>query len=869
MAETGDQNTAEGATASLFLNKFAFQSKFASKLFQLSFIVVGVLITLYVFFNINDYVRSVVQDQYDREAQQKVEFIAQELTGVKDSFSLISNVLKNYKGYDRTLLASTAQQYAVQFQNFDQILWLYQNPSGKWGGSTILSRDSDASDQEYPKSFSIKVDKDVLIYLTEKALIQEENISFHTDLKFIATQTKQAAKIDVKAEPFALIKAVEPNNPRAGFLIAVGNLAPVLQDTIQDIVSEIYIKELKTGYRLYEAHFEKEDKALSDIQLQAFEFRFLGSPWEIKTSFSPNRQILFMRSLPVFVLLIGFAIICIGALYLYDVSKKRAQISVIQDELNSKAQELAHAVRDGTLLNEALSQAEKENRAIIDAVSDIIFEINTEGIISFLSASWQKVTGFELEQSTGLEFFTMLHNEDQDIQRKDFQLMVRGQKPAYRSFARLRTSNGTFRAVELAFSMMRQDKNKNLRIVGTITDVEERRRAERALSEAEKKYRAIVENAAGGIYQITPEGLYLSANPSMARILGYESPEELLKNVKDANATIYADPQERDGFIRELEKRGSISNYETEVVQKDGTKIWVNENVRVVRDDSGAILYFEGSLEDITIRKKSDLAMRDAKVHSDLANRAKSEFLANMSHELRTPLNAIIGFSEIIKDEVFGPIGQNAYQEYAKDIYQSGKNLLQIINEILDISKIEAGNRQLNESVIDLDTLVEGCLELIHNKIEANKMTVTNTLEGVPQIIGEELAIKQILMNLLSNAIKFTPAGGRVTISAELDHEQQLRLSITDTGIGLDQEEVRKALSPFGQIDNELSRSGSGTGLGLTLVDALTKLHGGEFELFSQKGIGTTATLIFPKDRVTVKKSTRQKSEDSSDAETV
>jgi signal transduction histidine kinase len=235
-----------------------------------------------------------------------------------------------------------------------------------------------------------------------------------------------------------------------------------------------------------------------------------------------------------------------------------------------------------------------------------------------------------------------------------------------------------------------------------------------------------------------------------------------------------------------------------------------------------------------------------------LANRAKSEFLANMSHELRTPLNAIIGFSEIIRNEAMGPVGMKAYAEYAGDINDSGKKLMTVINDILDISRIEAGNRTLNETLFSFSTMAGSCVSLMSNKAEAGRVTVVNNLHAdMPKIIGEELALKQVLMNLLSNAIKFTQQQGRVSLDCEYGGAgQDLRISISDTGIGMDEREIEKALSPFGQVENALSRNNSGTGLGLTLVSALIKMHDGQFELISRKGAGTTATIIIPAYRV-------------------
>jgi PAS domain S-box-containing protein len=399
-------------------------------------------------------------------------------------------------------------------------------------------------------------------------------------------------------------------------------------------------------------------------------------------------------------------------------------------------------------------------------------------------------------------------------------------------------------------SMIRQDENKQLRVVGTLNDVEERRRAERALAEAEKKYRTIVENAAGGLYQLTPEGLYLSANPAMARILGYKNVEEMLRLVKTASGTVYPDKDGREAFLMGVVKAGQIFGYETRVVRKDKQSIWVRENIRVVKDDQGHILYYEGSMEDITKAKEAEQGLREAKVKSDMANRAKTEFIANMSHELRTPLNAIIGFSEIMKNQVLGSLGQDMYVEYANDIYTSGKGLLKIINDILDISKIEAGDKELKESEFLLSDVLTSCNDIFAPKVSKKQITLVNESASLPRILGEERSIKQALTSIYSNAIKFTEVGGRITIFSNYDSDGAFRLSLSDTGIGLSKEEIEKAMSPFGQADNELDRSGAGIGLGLTLCQSIMKLHRGRLEILSEKGIGTTVTLVFPNERV-------------------
>lgn len=560
----------------------------------------------------------------------------------------------------------------------------------------------------------------------------------------------------------------------------------------------------------------------------------------------------FLQKIPLLMLLFGLTLTLIGTLYVRNNQKQSLRLAVMNRELAHKNFELNQEVGERERLNQALHKAERENRAVIDSVSDIIFETNTDGDLIFLNRTWTKVTAFPVEQSLRRNLFDLLYPQDQDEQRRNMDLLVRGHKSAYRAFTRLRTADGTFRSVELAVSMIRQDENKNLRVVGTITDVEERRRAERALSEAEKKYRTIVENAAGGIYQVTPEGQFLSANKSMARILGYEMPEDILREIRNAVTQIYTDPKERRDFLAHVAQHQSNISCEVEVRRKNGSLIWVYENVRPVYDDENHLIYFEGSMEDITQRKTAEIGLRQAMIQSDLANRAKSEFLANMSHELRTPLNSIIGFSEIIKNEVFGALGRPEYMDYARDIHESGKRLLTVINEILDVSRIEVGERKLNEGVVDVPKTIKACLDLLDTKITSGSLTVENGLSsGVPRLIGETHAVKQMFMNLLSNAVKFTPPKGRISLSQEIDTQGQLRISITDTGVGLSEDEVAKVMAPFAQLNAELSRENSGTGLGLTLVTSLMELHGGSLEMVSQKGIGTTATLVFPAKRVT------------------
>ena len=248
------------------------------------------------------------------------------------------------------------------------------------------------------------------------------------------------------------------------------------------------------------------------------------------------------------------------------------------------------------------------------------------------------------------------------------------------------------------------------------------------------------------------------------------------------------------------------------------------------------------------VRLADDL--RSAHDRAERANRAKSEFLANMSHELRTPLNAVIGFSEIIKDESHGPVGNDRYREYAKDINDSGRHLLDLINDILDLSKIESGTEQLYEEDIVIPEVIGAILTLVKGRAHGGRIEVElDAGDGLPGLRADRRKLKQILVNLLSNAIKFTPEGGKVSLRIWCREDSGHVVQVVDTGIGIRLEDIPKALAPFQQVDADLNRKFEGSGLGLPLTKALVELHGGVLDLQSQVGIGTSVTVRFPAER--------------------
>jgi PAS domain S-box-containing protein len=394
-----------------------------------------------------------------------------------------------------------------------------------------------------------------------------------------------------------------------------------------------------------------------------------------------------------------------------------------------------------------------------------------------------------------------------------------------------------------------------------------------------------VNNTANGIIAIDENGLIQMYNPAAERMFGYTRSEMIGENV-----SILLPLEERaahDGYVRNSEI------YESRILGvrrplsarcKDGTSISLEISVSDMQGDGGRT--FIGVCHDITERMRAERALQEseralqervvdlelvqqrleqqggdlvrladdlvlARDQAEAANRAKSEFLAAMSHELRTPLNAIIGFSEIIQSETLGPVGSVKYRSYAEDINDSGQHLLSLINDILDLSKVESGLDELYEEDIEVPAVIEAVLRLVRQRAEDGGLAFDLDIpDDLPLLRGDQRKLKQILANLLTNAIKFTDAGGKVTLRAWCRADSGFVFQIIDTGIGIAAEDVPKALSRFGQVDGDLNRQYEGTGLGLPLTKALVELHGGRFDLQSQVGIGTTATVRFPATRI-------------------
>ncbi|MFI4936124.1 MAG: ATP-binding protein, partial [Caulobacterales bacterium] len=401
------------------------------------------------------------------------------------------------------------------------------------------------------------------------------------------------------------------------------------------------------------------------------------------------------------------------------------------------------------------------------------------------------------------------------------------------------------------------------RLVGVALDVTEERIAQIRAQAAEARLHGAIENVPEAFVLWDRQGRLVLCNQNFRDFFSLEP--KILKPGATRQAVerlmrlaFRQEPAAREGeatregqltdgrWITIAERRTADGGWV--VTCADVTALKHQEEVRRLNEEQlqRAVIGLERSREEA-----SELAQKYAaeKVRAEAANQAKSEFLANMSHELRTPLNAINGFSEIMLGEMFGPLGDARYKSYAQDILSSGQHLLALINDVLDMSKIEAGKMNLRFEPLRLEELVEDTMRLITNRAESAGLEMVIRIAPLPEIEGDYRALKQILLNLLSNAVKFTPRGGQITVSAEGRGEpgaDRVRVSVSDTGIGISAEDMARLARPFEQIESQQAKTQQGTGLGLALTKSLVEMHGGVLELESTPGEGTTASFILP-----------------------
>jgi PAS domain S-box-containing protein len=495
-------------------------------------------------------------------------------------------------------------------------------------------------------------------------------------------------------------------------------------------------------------------------------------------------------------------------------------------------------------VEQALRASEARYRSLYSQTPAMMHSIGSTGRLLTVSDRWLEVLGYERDEVIGrpsVDFLTPASRAyAADVVLPEFFRTGQCKDVPYQ----LVTKSGAVVDVLLSAIAERDAKGDVVRSLAVLTDVTERRRAEAA----QWRLASIVQLSSDAIVSVTPDRRVASWNRGAEKLYGYTAEEMLGRRV---NNTIPPHRVAEARAVVERVMRGErVDILETERLRKDGTIVAVALSVSPVTDPGGAVVGIASIARDITELKRAQAALYVAKEQAEIANRAKSAFLANMSHELRTPLNAIVGFSEMMKTAVFGTVGNDHYRGYVADIHASGLHLLDIINDLLDLAKIEAGKMKIEEGIVAIDAVVGQVVRVVREQAEQAGIRLGVALDpALPRLRGDARAIKQILLNLVSNAIKFTRQDGHVTIAAGVD-ASGLQLRVSDSGIGIARKDIARLMQPFSQVESVEVRRRQGTGLGLALVQAMAELHGGGVTIASEPGRGTEVTVRLPASRL-------------------
>ena len=552
-------------------------------------------------------------------------------------------------------------------------------------------------------------------------------------------------------------------------------------------------------------------------------------------------RILQVAGLGVFItLLLGLA----GFVFRPMLYRLRAQTSALAQLNRTLEDKVSERTREAESRAAELREKEARLRGILHSVADMVITTDDEGRIESFNPAAERALGYAAAEIIGQSVHSLLRPQDRAWHREEIERYRQTGSSRILGFG-LREGvavrkNGIVFPVELALGQMEVGGRRLF--IAAVRDITQRKQAE-----AELRIRdTAMATSLNPIAMADMEGRLTYVNAAFVRLWGYDGAADVIGQPASA---LWSDPDGSGAARQTLAARGSWTG-EQEARQRDGSRFVVEMAANVVNGEDGLPVCVMASFVDITQRKRAEQALRAAKEEAELANRAKSEFLANMSHELRTPLNAIIGFSEIMERELMGPLGTATYRDYSRDIHESGRHLLDIINDILDLSRIEAGRMELREEGCDPAHMVAACLRMIRERAETARVTVVADVAAeLPHLWADERLIKQVLLNLLSNAVKFTPAGGRITVQARVDGGCAT-FSVRDTGIGMTAEQIPLVLKPFIQVDSSLARRYEGTGLGLPLAKSLIELHGGRLNIESTPGRGTTVTVSLPANRL-------------------
>ena len=465
------------------------------------------------------------------------------------------------------------------------------------------------------------------------------------------------------------------------------------------------------------------------------------------------------------------------------------------------------------------------------------------------------------------EIKAFTHPDDMDAIDEIAQAVTRPSR-SYDTTFRLRHADGSWVWMHAKGQVWSGNRAAGDRLVGITIDITEQKIAEERVSEANERLRDAIESVGEAFVLWDAEGRLVTANSKLGEFLNLSEDamapgmtrEDVMARAGVGDAWPVAESAEAETAFSEIRLPTGRWLQISERRTKTGGHVNVGTDITAIKEQEAALtdnkLALEKTVRDLEASRRKlqeqarqlvDLAEKYAseKTRAEAANRSKSEFLANMSHELRTPLNAIIGFSEIMGSGLFGELGSPKYKEYATDIHASGTHLLELINDILDMSKIEAGRMTLEAQPLDLAEVTEESLRLVSGRADLAKVTIENELPQLPAVNADKRAVKQVLLNLLSNAVKFTPAGGSIHLKGGTK-DGVVTIAVEDTGIGIPASALPKIGRPFEQVESQHSKKHKGTGLGLALSRSLVELHGGTLTIESTEGVGTTVSFTLP-----------------------
>jgi PAS domain S-box-containing protein len=502
--------------------------------------------------------------------------------------------------------------------------------------------------------------------------------------------------------------------------------------------------------------------------------------------------------------------------------------------------------------NDRVEQALAENKARFDFIiagsGAALWDWNLETGDRWFSNGWKHLLGLTTDITSRFELFQYIHPDDREQHRARLVAHFKGETELFLSTVRVSNSDNGWGWIECrGYSVRDKERNRAIRFSGQALDITRLKNTEAALRASETRYAMAFEAFSEGIWEWQVDREMVLISPRLAEIFGIdpsvtEIPAATLENMIDPGDL----SGHHDGIRAYFSGKTPAYECTYKVHAADGKIRWVQSRGLAEFGTDGRAIRMVGSVSDITLLRQREAELNAALEEAQFANRAKIEFLANMSHELRTPLNSIIGFSETIRDRLFGD-DLKKYSEYAFYVCESARHLLELINDILDVSRIEAGEMPIVESEVNAETVMHACSRLMERRMTERRITFSmHAPKTLPHVMADERRLKQIFVNLLGNAAKFTDPGGVIEFSAEFEPTKGLTFTVTDTGIGIPEAMIEDVMDMFRQVDGSFTRNYEGVGLGLPLCRKLTELHDGSFELHSREGVGTSAVVRLP-----------------------